>query len=60
VYDEVFNGINELVCTLFYGIILVYVNIIIVTIYILVHVSNCVGRLRGTIKRNEVFGCLLY
>jgi hypothetical protein len=64
VYDEVFNGINVLVCTLFYRItrILVYVNIIhvIVTIYIIVHVSTCVGHLRGTIKRNEVFGYLLY
>ena len=50
-----------LVCTVFYRIILVYVNIIIVTNYILVrHVSTCIGHIQVTVQRNEVFGRLLY
>jgi hypothetical protein len=50
-----------LVFTVFYRIILVCVNIIIITNYTLVrHVSTCIGHLQVTVQRNVVFGCLLY
>ena len=50
-----------LVCRVFYRIILVCVNIIIVTNYILVrHVSTCIGHIQVIVQRNEIFGCLLY
>lgn len=50
-----------LLCTIFYRIISVYVNIIIITSYILVRrVSTCIGHLQFTVQCNEVFGCLLY
>jgi hypothetical protein len=49
------------VCTIFYHIVLVCVNIIIITNYILVqHVSTYIGHLQVTVQRNGVFGCLLY
>ena len=49
------------VCTVFYRIILVCVNIIIITNYILVrHVSTYIRHLQITVKRNGVFVCLLY
>ena len=61
-YNEVFNGRNMLFCTVFYRIILVYVNIIIITINCILvrHVSICICHFQVTVKRNEVFGCLLY